>query len=195
MRISCIILAGGKSRFKDRLFLDLNGEPMIKHVLRTAESVFSDVIVTTKTERDVRMIKEISGRMTRVFKDSSRTCSPMAGIKEGISHAKNDFVFILGADMPLVDSHTLRELLPRAKERHDCVVYIWKLKKYEPFCAIYRKSVFYNAKLGTNMQRFVEKLGDKVFVPIAIETDEFLKVKTMKDLKRAGDVLKSKGMN
>jgi molybdopterin-guanine dinucleotide biosynthesis protein A len=195
MRISCLILAGGKSRFKDNIFLNLNGEPMIKHVLRTASSVFSDVIVTSKTESNVRMIKEISGKKASVFKDSSRTYSPMTCIKEGILHAKSDFVFILGADMPLVDSHTIRELLPRAQEKHDCVVYIWKLGKYEPFCAIYRKSVFYKAKLGTKMQRFIEKLGDKVFVPIAIETDEFLKVRTKKDLKKAGDILRRRDMN
>src|SRR3990170_1752212 len=148
MKVSCIILAGGNpSRIKDKPFALIDGKPMITYGLGVARKLFSDIIVVVKNERQKRKLRKIVSKKIKIVKSNSRFYSPIAEIREGIKKSKYDYIFVLSSDMPLVNEHTIRELLPRVPEGLDCIAYIWKLKKYEPLCAIYRKYVFYNRKL------------------------------------------------
>jgi len=186
MKVSCIILAGGRcSRLRDKPFLLINKKPMITYVLKIAKKLFSDIIIVVKNDRQKRRLKKIVNKKIKIVKDSSRTYSPIAGIKEGVRYAKYDYVFVLASDMPLVREHTIRELLPRTEEGLDCIAYIWKLGRYEPLCAIYRKNVFYNCRLKTGLHELIDGIDNKAFVPIAMETNEFFNVNTRKDLKTA----------
>lgn len=184
MKVSCIILAGGRSsRLRDKPFLLINKKPMITYALKVAKKLFSDIVIVVKNDRQKQKLKKIVNKKIKIVKDKARIYSPIAGIKEGIKHAKNDYVFVLASDMPLVGEHAVRELLPRTDEGLDCIAYIWKLGRYEPLCAIYRKNVFYNCKLKVGLHELIDKIKNKAFVPIAMETDEFFNVNTKKDLK------------
>lgn len=190
MKVSCVILAGGRaSRLKDKPFLLINKKPMITYVLEVAKKLFPDVVIVVKNNKQKRRLKKLANKKVKIVKDKSRIYSPIAGIKEGVKQAKHDYVFVLASDMPLINEHTIRELLPRTSEELDCIAYIWKLGRYEPLCAIYRKSVFYNCKLKTGLHELIDSIENKVFVPIAMETNEFFNVNTKKDLETAERVL------
>jgi molybdopterin-guanine dinucleotide biosynthesis protein A len=192
VKVSCIILAGGKSsRLRNKPFLLLNKKPLILHVLKVAKKFFRDIVIVVKSDSQKKRVKKIVNKRIKIVKDRSRTYSPIAGIKEGVKHAKHDYLFVLASDMPLIRENTIRELLPRAEEELDCIAYIWKLGKYEPLCAIYKKNIFENSKLRTGLHQLIDSIENKVFVPIAVETNEFFNVNTKKDLEFAKKLLAS----
>lgn len=196
MKVSCIILAGGRSsRLRNKPFLLLDKKPLINYVLKVAKRLFSDIVVVVKNDKQKRRLKRVVNKRIKIVKDRARTYSPVAGIKEGVRHVKHDYVFVLASDMPLVREHTIRELLPRIEEGLDCIAYIWKLGRYEPLCAIYRKNVFDNCRLKTGMHELIDGIKNKAFVPIAMETNEFFNVNTKKDLEMAERMLAEKDLN
>lgn len=192
MKVSCIILAGGRSsRLRNKPFLLLDKKPLISYVLKVAKKFFSDIIVVVKNKSQIKRMEKIVVKRIKIVEDRTRTSSPIAGIKEGIKHAKNDYVFVLACDMPLIREKTVRELLPRTEEGVDCIAYIWKLGRYEPLCAIYKKNIFDSCKLKTGLHQLIDSIENKVFVPIGRETNEFFNVNTKKDLKTAKELLAS----
>jgi len=193
VKVSCIILAGGKSsRLRNKPFVLLKKKPLVLYVLKVARKFFRDIIIVVKTDKQKERMKKIVSKRIKVVKDRSRTYSPIAGIKEGIRHVKNDYVFVLASDMPLMIERTIRELLPRTEEDVDCIAYIWKLGRYEPLCAIYKKRVFDKCRLKTGLHQLIDSIENKVFVPIAIETNEFFNVNTRRDLKTAERLIRRK---
>jgi len=193
VKVSCIILAGGKSsRLRNKPFVLLKKKPLVLYVLKVARKFFRDIIIVVKTDKQKERMKKIVSKRIKVVKDRSRTYSPIAGIKEGIRHVKNDYVFVLASDMPLMIERTIRELLPRTEEDVDCIAYIWKLGRYEPLCAIYKKRVFDKCRLKTGLHQLIDSIENKVFVPIAVETNEFFNVNTRRDLKTAERLIRRK---
>lgn len=193
MEVSCIILAGGRAKRlkKDKAFLILNKRPLIDYSVKIARKFFSDIIIVVKKDRQIKKLKKMY-RKIKFVKDDSRIFSPIAGIKEGIKHAKNDYVFVLACDMPFVKEKTIRELLVRTGEGLNCIAYIWALNRYEPLCAIYSKKVFAKADIRKSLHSLINKIRNKAFIPIAMETNEFFNINTKRDLKKARKLLRKK---
>lgn len=197
MKVSCIILAGGKAKRikKDKALLILNKKPLITYVLKVAKKFFSDIVVVVKNEKQEKKLEKVLPPKVKIVKDNYKVYSPMAGIKEGIKHVKNKYVFILACDMPFVKERTIRELLPRTEEKVDCIVYFWSLKRFEPLCAIYNKKVFKFRRLREGLHHLINRIKNKVLVPISMETNEFFNINIEKDLKLARKLIKEKNLS
>jgi molybdopterin-guanine dinucleotide biosynthesis protein A len=190
---SCIILAGGRSRRfkKDKALLILNGRPLINHVLRIMKKFFSDIIIVVKNEEQREKIKKIiRSRKIKVVEDKGKIYSPVAGIKEGVKHIKNNYVFVIACDMPFLNEKTIKDLIPRAEEKVDLIAYFWALHKYEPLCAIYKKKLFKKIRRNKGLQKLIEQTKNKVLVPISRETLVFFNVNTKEDLDYARRTIK-----
>ncbi|MEM7821448.1 MAG: molybdenum cofactor guanylyltransferase [Candidatus Aenigmatarchaeota archaeon] len=195
MGVSCIILAGGKIRGmkNEKALVLLDKKALIAYSLFVAKNFFSDIVVVVKNrEEREKVIEEVRkySKNVKVIADNKRVFSPVAGIKEGIKHIKNDYFFLLACDMPFVQDRTIRELLPRTKEMVDCILYFWGLNKYETLCGIYKKKIFENCGPKKDLNEIIEKSKNKVFVPISMPTNEFFDIDTKDDLERANKILK-----
>lgn len=191
MKVSCIILAGGKSsRMKrDKCFINLGGKPMISYVVEKVKKILRDVVIVVKNERQkVRLERKFKG--VKVVCDKSKVFSPLAGIKEGIKHVKNDYVLIVACDMPFLSENILKELINRLEVGVDCISYFWKIKRYEPLCAIYRKKVFENVNERKSLHELIEEVRNKILIPIGKETYEFFNINNKEDLRRARKLIK-----
>lgn len=193
MEISCIILAGGKSRKfkKDKVLLILNKKILINYVLKIVKKFFPDLVVIVKNEEQKQKLEsKIHSRKIKIVEDKSNIYSPLAGIKKGIKHIKNDYVFVVACDMPFLQEKTIREMLPRVKEGPDCIAYWHSLNKFEPLCAIYKKKVLKRASLEMGLQDLIRRTRNKVLIPVSRGTLVFFNVNTQKDLKYARRLIK-----
>lgn len=185
MNISCIVLAGGKSRRMgmNKSVLLIKNKPLILHVLEKVEKIFSDIIIVVKNSKQKKILKKILNKKIKIVEDKNRVYSPIAGIKEGIKHVKNKYVFIIACDTPFVSEKTIKKLLAKAKRDVDCVVYSF-FDKLEPLCAVYKKSFFENVGLEESLTELIRKTKNKILIPTK-NTKEFFNINTKKDLKIA----------
>lgn len=189
MEVSCIILAGGKIRSKFKPLLILNGRPLITYTLQIVKKFFSDIVIVVKNKEQ----KECLGqkiKKIKIVEDCSRIFSPIIGIKEGIKHAKNKYVFVVACDMPFLNEKTIRDMLPRVKENADCIAYWHSLHKFEPLCAIYKKRIFEKINPRRDLQNIIKRTKNKILIPISRETLVFFNINTEKDLNYARNLVK-----
>lgn len=181
MEISCIVLAGGEAkRLQNKPFVLLNKKPLIFHVLEKVEKIFDDIVVVVKNEEQKSRIKNFN-----VVLDKEPVFSPVAGIKEGIEHIKNDYFFLTACDMPFIDIKIINEMIDKIGN-YDCMILKSK-NRYEPFFAIYKKSVFDSCKLEDGLQRIIRK-SNKLEIE-ANDSNVFFNINTKKDLEKAENLI------
>jgi molybdopterin-guanine dinucleotide biosynthesis protein A len=191
MEVSCIILAGGKfkriGKFKPLLIL--NKKPLISYVLNVVRKFFSDIVIVVKNKKQKEKLEQ-KIKKVRIVEDKSKIFSPLAGIKEGVKHIKNKYVFVVACDMPFLNEKTIRDMLPRVKENADCIAYWHSLKKFEPLCAIYKKKIFEKINSRRGLQDLIKKMKNKILIPVSRETLVFYNINTKKDLNCARKLIK-----
>jgi molybdopterin-guanine dinucleotide biosynthesis protein A len=130
-----LLLAGGRSRRMpgvNKAFAEINGRPMIQHVLDSLKACFDAVHIVAKdraTYADLGI---------PVIEDRLPVQSPLAGIHAGLAAVATDYVFCCPCDMPLIQPPLIRRLLAEVTPGVDAVVP--RLGPYyQPLCAIYSR--------------------------------------------------------
>jgi len=149
--LSIIVLAGGKAeRFQrkmepwvDKLLYRVEGESIIRRVLKAALAVSDDVIISTDSEqrgvtyanevRDIGEVK-ISVDITELGCDG-----PLLGITSSINHVKGDYICVIAGDLPFITSHVIENLMNYA-DRADVVTPYWGDGSVESLIFIANKS-------------------------------------------------------
>ncbi len=180
-RIGCIIFVPKNSN----PFLKLKNKEIILWVLETASKFFKKIVLVCDESKKEKLGK-IFGKNVRIF--SLKKFSFKKAIREGEKFLKKEYYLLISSNMPFILEKTLRELLVRFEKNNDCICYFWSLKKFEPYCAIYRKNFLKSGRI----ESLIKSSRRKILVPISKETYEFFKVNSEKDLKNAIRILKSK---
>lgn len=112
--IGCVIMASGiSSRFgSNKLLADLNGKPLISHVLDTIENLpFLEKIVVTRSE-EVEKLCIKKGFETLIHQEPWRRDTIRLGLKRLIFHAHTELsgCFFLQADQPYVSKETFETM-------------------------------------------------------------------------------------
>lgn len=142
--ISIAVLCGGSSsrfRFdpskveKDRewakggkLFYPIEGVPLYEINYRKFEPFSPDIFLQGMKVDDLKS-----------YEDMVKNKGPLGGIYSALRNAESEHIFVVAADMPLVQPAILREF-----ERYldsSIVVPRWRSGYVEPLCSIYSKSV------------------------------------------------------
>lgn len=129
-----IILCGGRSTRMGRpkTFLPFEGKTIIEHLLDTFNHLFDEVFLVTN-EPDT-----LSHLSAQVVKDILPYRGPICGILSGLLVARNEQVFVVAGDMPLVDKKLVRAM---ASQRHNSdVVVLSHSEKIEPLFGVYSKN-------------------------------------------------------
>lgn len=106
MGASAIILAGGKSSRmgQDKGLMDLDGKPMIQHVLDAVGEVADDIIIVSHQE-------EYQQFGYPVFEDEMKDCGPLAGMVVGLKNVQREEALVVSCDVPYITSELLKKLL------------------------------------------------------------------------------------
>lgn len=148
-KLSLLILAGGRSRRmgQDKLWLMLDGMPLIEHVVRRVLPLAAEVLLSAA---DAQPFAAFAGRLcaegvpARVVSDVYAGAGPLAGLHAGLAAAQHDLVLALAGDMPFVNEVLLRHMIALA-EGFDAVAPLVPHPQtgelaWEPLHALYRRS-------------------------------------------------------
>lgn len=172
--MTVIILAGGKSRRmgkRDKAFMEIGGEPLIKRQLRLLKKDFKKIIIVANAVDKYKAFKGV-----RVIPDVAADRGPLGGIWSGLLASPDRYNLVLACDMPFIDPHVIKYM--RLKAAGYDVVVPRIDGRYEPLFGIYSKSCL----------RFIKPLLDKKDLKIR---GFFSKVKVKeigrKEMSRFGD--------
>lgn len=113
LNVSAIILAGGKSRRmgRDKAFLELDGQPLIAHVIQRVARVCHEIIIVANDAAGYAPFG------LRVIGDVYPGKGSLGGIYSGLQAARTQHVLAVACDMPFLNEallHYLISLAPQA---------------------------------------------------------------------------------
>jgi len=165
---SAVILAGGKSSRMGRpkALLPFDGEPLIRHLVRTLQPLFAEVVVVggagdefvelssllcsqLKQPNRLNEPNELNKPNVTLVRDEIAYQGPVGGIYYGLREAKGEFVFLTSCDVPFLNLALISHLISRISD-YDVVVPYWQ-DRFQPLHAVYRRSVA--PLLGEQLER------------------------------------------
>jgi molybdopterin-guanine dinucleotide biosynthesis protein A len=98
-----IILAGGENRRMgtDKAFLEINGRPLIEHILAVFAGLFKKTIVVTNTPDRYRNYS------VEVTNDALDIRGSLTGIYSGLLRSTDEYNFVAACDMPFLNSRLI----------------------------------------------------------------------------------------
>ena len=129
-----IVLAGGASRRmgRDKAFLELDGKPLIAHVIERLARVCADVLVVAGD------VQPYAGLGARLVEDRFRNVGVLGGLHAGLEAAAHELALAVGCDMPFLRPELLKAFASWA-EGFDVVV-LRQGEQIEPLHGAYRRT-------------------------------------------------------
>jgi molybdopterin-guanine dinucleotide biosynthesis protein A len=131
MRVTGVILAGGKSRRmgRDKAFLPFGKGMLIERVIEVIQQVTEDALLITNAPEPYRRFG------LPMYSDVIPEAGSLGGIYTGLVAAKTAYSLCLACDMPFVKPEFLRFLCATAAEAD--VVIPRNTEDFQPLCAVY----------------------------------------------------------
>jgi molybdopterin-guanine dinucleotide biosynthesis protein A/molybdopterin converting factor small subunit len=118
---------------RPKALLLFDGEPLILHVARALEPLFTETIVVAAAEQELPTLKATVVRAEVAYQ------GPVGGIYYGLNAAAGDVCFVTSCDAPFLNISLVSRLLGQISN-HDVVVPYWQ-ERFQPLHAVYRRSV------------------------------------------------------
>jgi molybdenum cofactor guanylyltransferase len=134
MRSAAILAGGQATRFggRDKGALVVGGQPIRERQVTALAKVADDLMIVggaPDARRDDRL---------RVVADIVPGCGPLSGLHAALTAMRGDRLFVVGCDMPYVDSALVDYLFSLAGEAD--VVVPQTDRGYHPLCAVYTRA-------------------------------------------------------
>lgn len=191
--VTVAIQAGGKSSRmgRDKSLINLDGRPLIEHVLSRVKGLGDEIIITTnKPDR-------LASLGLRMVSDQSPIGGALQGLRTALEAASHPRVLVVACDMPFLRRPLLEYLLQRSGEDVDVVV-PKNGRFYEPLHAVYRRRVLPEIEASLAAEKFrldsffprvdVLSVADSELDRLDPERLSFFNVNTPEDLERARDI-------
>ncbi|RUM47803.1 MAG: molybdenum cofactor guanylyltransferase [Hydrogenothermus sp.] len=140
MSLSCIVLAGGKSKRmgKDKAFLDFKGKPFLRHILEKLSEISDNIVVIVN--KDFSNYSGIIEGFPQVslVKDLFPYEGPLNGVISAKNYVKHEKVLISTCDIPVISTELIKYLAGKI-EGYDMVLPIVNEKR-QPFNTVYKKN-------------------------------------------------------
>jgi molybdenum cofactor guanylyltransferase len=201
LKISCIILAGGKSvRYgHDKILEKINNTSLLDHVISQLEPLSKDIIIVTANERAFTHLAD--RKNIRIVNDIIPGMGSLGGVYTGLVESKTHQNLVVAADMPFLNKGLLQYMINVADGHDFTLPHInnW----YEPLHAIYSKNCIAPAKaIFDQGKRVIVELFKYVNVRY-IEAEEidrydpqhlsFFNINTQQDMERALKIMEGTG--
>jgi len=130
------VLAGGlSSRFgSNKALAPWAGGKLIESVTDRLLDIFPEVLVVAKNPDQYSFLKK---PRLEVVPDGMACVHPLAGLASALDHARTEYAFVCGCDMPFL-SRKLIERLWEEAPGHMAVAPVWG-GRVQPLCAFYSK--------------------------------------------------------
>jgi molybdenum cofactor guanylyltransferase len=134
MKITCAILAGGKSTRmgQDKATIKIGEKPLIRLVYEKAKEVFDDVLIISKLHNTIESIN------APVLGDVVPFGNSMTGIVSALLYSETPYTFVVACDMPFLSTEAFKYMINEATGE-DVIIPKTNLG-FEPLHAIYNRS-------------------------------------------------------
>ncbi len=195
---SAIILAGDSSKKFDcdKGVLELNGKPLLNHVVDAVQELVEEIIVVTNSQDQADAYAKVVSSKVRFVVNVCEFKEPLAGALTGFEAAQGEYSALLPFDSPFVSQEVLSLLFDC------CVGKAATIPRYtnmdiEPLHAVYNTKQALNAAKEAleenqlDIQAMVEKLRGVRYMSMMVieqldpDLKTFFSVNTPLDLKKA----------
>ena len=134
---------------RDKAFLELDGRPLIAHVVERVASVCAEVLVVASN------VQPYAGLGARLVEDRFRGVGVLGGLHAGLEAAAHELALAVGCDMPFLNPALLRTFAGWA-EGFDVAV-LRQGEQVEPLHGAYRRTCLpaMEAAIRANRRRIV----------------------------------------
>lgn len=131
--VSCVILAGGKSKRmgRDKALLPIGKQIMLERLLDLVTPMFNETIIIVDR---VKKLNSFALGKAKVYEDILENQGPLVGLYTGLVYSRNVTSCVLTCDMPLLDQSLLQKLLDGEEAGEDVICY-----SCQPFPGLYRR--------------------------------------------------------
>jgi len=157
--LGILILAGGSSKRLgcNKAFYELNGKPMIKHVLERIAQLSDEIVISCKL--NAKELKKVFPA-ARLVVDKTSERGPLIGLMSALPEISSDYVAVIACDCPWLSPEVIEFIFLRARG-HDGALLRWPNGFIEPLQAVYRtRSLLKAVKRARG--KGINKLGDVV---------------------------------
>ena len=184
--ISAVILSGGQgSRLGgvDKGLVELNGKPLIQHLIYRISPQVSEIIISANRNIDIYKKLGIS-----VYEDDLEGYpGPLAGILMALQNCKNEWLLCVPADSPFLPNDLAFRLIQNIQDNKVAI----------PDDGKYLQSTFalIHKSLATSLETFLNQGERKarvwlqqqahILVDFSEQADAFININTQDDLKNA----------
>jgi molybdenum cofactor guanylyltransferase len=116
-----------------KALLPFDDQPLIVHILRTLNELFSETIVVAAPEQ------ELPALPVKLVRDETAYQGPVGGIYYGLKSTGGEFSFVTSCDVAFLNSQLICYLVSEIAN-YDVVVPYWD-GRFQPLHAVYRRSV------------------------------------------------------
>ena len=135
--LSAAILVGGESRRmgSQKASLEVAGKSLLNRVLNVALPIFGEVMICAHDE-DFTLPEDAPA--LPIITDRFAGRGPALGLDAALARAKNEWVFLLACDMPLLSPELIRAVA-ELRNGYDCVVPVTDAVM-QTTCSLYKRS-------------------------------------------------------
>lgn len=184
---SAVVLVGGQSRRMGypKYLAKIGGQTVLRRQLEILSTIFPEIILVTNT---THYFRERPG--VKIVTDLVANKGPMGGLFTGLKAASGDGIFLVGCDMPFLESKYIEKLIVD----FDCRQYDGRIpissKGLEPLHAVYSKRMLraVEASIGAkdlSMKQLIQNSNCQTVDWSCQQTNIFLNVNTPEELERA----------
>lgn len=175
---------------RDKLLLEVGGEPMLRRVCDALATRCAEVVVVGGGGDPVRL-----GGIRRVSDERPGGLGPLAGLEAGLAAARGRLVFVAAGDVPFLSEGVVYYLLERLERSGAFAVVPRYRGATHPLCAAYDREVLAQVRSALDggvrsVREFLEGLDPVEYVERELwgfgDPDLFLmNVNSPEDLERA----------
>ncbi|MDF1536238.1 MAG: molybdenum cofactor guanylyltransferase [bacterium] len=184
---AAVLVGGQSSRFgRDKVLLEVDGEPLVKRSITLLSSLFSDVLVIGHDRPEFHILG------IRAIEDLIPGKGSLGGLYTAVMTAGTPAVFVMAADMPFVSASLIDQVV-RMRGGVDAVIPRGPTG-FEPLCALYSRSCAAPMKKAIDKGSFrimaaLEglKITNPEIMTVEGEGDPFANINTPEDWERLAD--------
>lgn len=170
-KVTAVVLAGGGSARMgtNKALLKLGNKTMIERVVDPLKNIFNDILVVTNNPEEYGMLRGVSFVRDCINIGGKNS---LIGLYSGLKQSKTSHIFVIGCDMPFINTGLIRYMVDLLRDEDILVPYVEEY--YQPLHAIYGKACI------TGFENLLEKKQYKIsniydHVNIKTVTDDHIK--------------------
>lgn len=178
MGYCALILAGGKGSrmgFKEKALIDINGRPLISYVIDALAKGVENIIISVRDTQQGKVLGELIPGYVFTY-DASGNKGPISGILSGLEACKDEYCFIVGCDMPLLDRNVVRMLFQQC-EGYEAAIPRWDDGFLEPLHAVYM-----TGPMIRETKKAIERDEKIILAPLSKLNVNYVKIDDIKNI-------------